>query len=140
MSADPGDLANLADIVLPPAVPFWPPAAGVWIVGAVAGAMLAVAGRRALRRYRADAYLRLAAKEIDDGLSPNGDGTDVAISAILKRAAMVAYGRERVASLTGAAWTEFLAASAPGAPAFALSGSWAKAWLSRQRGRVSREA
>lgn len=137
MSADPGDLANLADIVVPPPVSFWPPAIGVSIVAITAVAALAVFGWRALMRYRADAYLRRAAAEIDTLAEPSAP--DV-VSAILKRAAMVGYGRERVASLTGANWTAFLAATAPPGETFAFSGVWAKAWLRHQRGRVTREA
>lgn len=155
MSADPGDLANLADLALPAAISFWPPAAGVWIVGAAAAAALAVAGWRALQRYRADAYLRRAAAEIDAA----SDATEPSIvSAVLKRAAMVAYGRERVASLTGAAWTAFIVETAPaGKPMEVLTtgldalfstsehssarnsanlSAQAKAWLRGQRGRA----
>lgn len=138
MSADPGDLANLADLALPPPVSFWPPAIGVWIVAITALAALAIFCWRALIRYRADAYLRRAAAEIDAIADPSS--VPDAVSAILKRAAMVGYGRERVASLTGAAWTDFLAASAPPGDAFAFSGNWAKAWLRHQRGHVTREA
>ena len=157
MSADPGDLANLADLALPPVISFWPPAAGVWIVGAAAAAALAVAGWRALQRYRADAYLRRAAVEID-AAAGEGDGAD-AVSAVLKRAAMVCYGRERVASLTGTAWTAFIRETAPaGASTDRLAAGFdglfpegaktsaqdeaalvadAKSWLRSQRGRVS---
>lgn len=158
MSTDPGDLANLADLALPPAISFWPPAAGVLVLGAALGSALAVAGWRALQRYRRDAYLRRAADEIDASASHGS----AEVSAVLKRAAMVAYGRERVASLTGPAWMTFLAGSAPAGTAMdtlktGLQGSFspgnnppatgsdalaaeAKAWLRGQRGRVSGKA
>jgi len=157
MSADPGDLSNLADLALPPVISFWPPAAGVWIVGGAAVAASAVAGWRAWQRYRADAYLRRAAAEIDAA----AQGADVAgtVSAVLKRAAMVAYGREHAASLTGSSWMTFLRETAPaGKPVERLTGGLdalfaakegmsaqdqaalpaeAKAWLRGLRGRVS---
>ncbi len=107
MSGDAGDLANLADLALPPVVSFWPPAVGVWVVGATMVAALAVAGWRAWRRYRADAYLRRADAEVARATSIEQ------VSAVLKRAAMVAYGRERVASLTGASWGTFIRATTP---------------------------
>ncbi len=137
MSADPGDLANLADLALPPPVSFWPPAIGVWIVAATAFAAFAVFCWRVLKRHRADAYLRSAAAEIHALAEPTAPD---AVSAILKRAAMVGYGRERVASLTGANWTAFLAASAPPCVPFEFSRDRAKTWLRHQRGRVTREA
>lgn len=157
MSADPGDLANLADLVLPPAIAFWPPAAGVWILGGAAAAALSVAGWRALQRYRADAYLRRAAAEVE-AAARNGNG-EVAVSAVLKRAAMVAYGRERVASLSGDGWAAFIRETAPagaardrlaaglgalfsdGGPGSAADPAVltadARTWLRGQRGRVS---
>jgi hypothetical protein len=133
---------NLADLALPPPASFWPPAIGVWVVATTAFAVLAVFSWRALMRYRADAYLRRAAAEIDALAVPGQGGASApeAVSEILKRAAMVGYGRERVASLTGASWTDFLAASAPPGLTFEFSGGWAKAWLRHQRGRVMREA
>lgn len=151
MSGDPGDLANLADLVLPPAISFWPPAAGVWIVGGTAVAAVAVACWRGWQRYRADAYLRRALVELGKVSSAEQ------VSAVLKRAAMVAYGRERVASLTGAGWTSFIRETAPAgkpvdrltarfdglfAPASAADAASlsveARIWLRGQRGRVSR--
>ena len=159
MSSDPGDLANMADLALPEPISFWPPAAGVWIVGVTAGAMLAVMAGRALRRYRADAYLRRAEAEID-ALAGGDDGTTEAISAVLKRVAIVAYGRERVASLTGQGWAAFITQttpagsqtvdltesladiSAPGGRVSEASAlvAQAKNWLRGQRGRGAKEA
>jgi len=154
--SDPGDLSRLADLALPPLVPFWPPAAGVWIVGCAGLAALSVFGWQQWSRYRADAYLRAAAAELD-GLAAE-PVTAEAISAVLKRAALVAHGRERVASLTGRSWSAFLAETAPdslqiaaltaaiaGAPAAArpVSGeiiAQARSWLRGQRGRLQTEA
>ena len=154
MSGDPGDLANLADLALPPAISFWPPAAGIWIVGAAAFAALTVAGWRSWQRYRADAYLRQAEAELTRASSVEQ------VSAALKRAALVAFGRDRVASLTGRAWSAFLRETAPArltmdrlagrldgllatdgraeAQDAAPVSAEARAWLRGLRGRVSR--
>lgn len=161
MSSDPGDLANMADLALPEPISFWPPAAGVWIVGAMTVAMLAVASWRALQRYRADAYLRRATAEID-ALGPDDTNAPEAVSAILKRAAIVAYGREEVAVLTGPGWAAFIAQTTPAGvqmtdlttrladlfapnPAAASTGTsalvaQARAWLGGQRGRATKRA
>jgi len=161
MSSDPGDLANMADLALPEPISFWPPAAGVWIVGAMTVAMLAVASWRALQRYRADAYLRCAATEID-ALSQSDGTIDEAVSAIIKRAAIIAYGREAVAALTGAAWANFITRTTPAGvqtagltarlecmfsppEATAMTGDHAliaeaKAWLRGQRGQAEKGA
>lgn len=163
MSGDRGDLSGLADLALPPAVSFWPPAAGIWIAGGAAAAMLSVAGWRVLQRYRADAYLRAAIAEIEAaaaGAEPGRADMAESVSTILKRAAMAGFGREQVAALTGAAWISFLAQTAPPgartdilserlARLFAEAGgsmdgetavlvSQAKAWLRGQRGRAGR--
>ncbi|KRE06700.1 hypothetical protein ASE63_23620 [Bosea sp. Root381] len=149
MSSDPGDLANLADLALPPPVSFWPPAPGVWIVGGTLLAMLLVAAWQAARRYQADAYLREAHAELDRlGPAPSIEG----VSEILKRAALVAFGRAHVASLTGKSWGDFLIGTTscpvddlvarlngPGPHANDRAAAQAHGWLRDQRGRVSRE-
>ena len=124
-----------------------------------AGAMLAVMAWRALRRYRADAYLRRAEAEID-ALHEGDAGTTEAVSAVLKRAAIVAYGRAEVASLTGEGWTAFITHTSPAgsqtvdlterladisAPGGRVSEAGAlvaqaKNWLRGQRGRGAKEA
>lgn len=159
MSSDPGDLANMADLALPEPISFWPPAAGVWIVGVTIGVMLAVMAWRILRRYRADAYLRRAEAEIDALAGGDARSTE-AVSAVLKRAAIVAYGREEAASLTGEGWAAFITQtspagsqtgdlteslatmSAPGrrVPEAGALVAEAKGWLHGQRGRAGKEA
>jgi len=110
------DLANLADIVLTAPPPWWPPAPGVWIVAGALVAALTVALWRCLRRYQANAFLRRAAVELDAVAArswPDAAAMETAVSSILKRVALVVYGRGQVAELTGAAWMEFLARTTP---------------------------
>ena len=102
MNGDPADLSNLRDIVLPPAVPWWPPAYGWWLIAAGLLAAALIASIRAYKRYVANAYRREAIQELDTLSDATG------IMPLLKRAAMVAYGREMVASLTGSALLAFL--------------------------------
>lgn len=115
MSGDPGSLTNLRDLALPQVVSFWPPAPGIWILGAACAAVLAIILWRAVQRYRALAYRRAAIAELEalGGEIDRGGPTSVAhVSAILKRVAMVDYGRELVAPLSGEAWADFVASKA----------------------------
>ncbi|MDH7799857.1 MULTISPECIES: DUF4381 domain-containing protein [unclassified Beijerinckia] len=115
MSDDPGSLANLRDLALPPEVSFWPPAPGLWIVTAACGALLAIMLWRMVQRYRATAYRRAAIAELNAIAAGIGRGDPAIverISAILKRVAMVDYGREQVAFLSGLAWADFIKAKA----------------------------
>ena len=111
--SDAGDLANIRDLALPAQISFWPPAAGVWIVAGAALAVLAVVLWRGAERYRAAAYKRAAIEELR---AIGIDDPDLVerVSAILKRVAMVGYGRARVASLTGKAWADFVAGAGSG--------------------------
>lgn len=107
MRADPADLANLHDIVLPDEVPWWPPAPG-WIV--LATILLATAIYyliRAFRRWKADAYRRAALRELSSAASPE------AIAEILRRTALAIAPRETVATLVGETWIDWLAARSP---------------------------
>ncbi|CAH1668846.1 MULTISPECIES: DUF4381 domain-containing protein [unclassified Chelatococcus] len=107
-TTDPADLANLRDIVLPPAIPYWPPASGWWILGLVLLACLAILIARMIARYRHNGYRRAALRELR-AIGPATDtGRAQATSAVLKRAALVAFPRENVAALTGEPWLSFL--------------------------------
>lgn len=99
--SDPSDLSNLRDIVAPPAVSFWPPAPGWWIVGAACVLAAGFAVAAAVRHWQRNAYRREALRALE-----MAEARDV--SAILKRAALAAFPREQVASLSGAAWIAFL--------------------------------
>ena len=104
---DPADLSHLADIVVPPPVPWWPPAPGWWILATGCLAALAMSAAVALGRYQRNAYRRAALAELA-AVNVDGPAAAAAISAVLKRVALVAYPRSEVASLTGAAWLAFL--------------------------------
>ncbi len=106
---DPGSLDRLHDIAVPPPVPWWPPAPG-WLV--IGGFLLAVVGLGCWGRYlrwRHDAYRREALRRLDQilGESP-GLSSLPAIAELVKRVALAAYPRGRVASLTGEPWLVFL--------------------------------
>ena len=106
--ADPADLSNLRDIVLPPPVSFWPPAPGWWIVGAALLAASLFLLAKQVARYRRNAYRRAALKELDR-IGPVADAaTAQRVSTILKRTALAAFPRTEVAHLSGPAWLAFL--------------------------------
>lgn len=95
-------LSDLQDIVLPAVPPFWPPAQGFWILLflLVVSAISFWRWRRML--YRKDAYRRA-------GLELLGQAHSVRdVSLVLKRVALAAWPRDRVASLYGSEWADFL--------------------------------
>lgn len=108
MSADPSDLSNLRDIVLPPPVSYWPPAAGWWILATALAALLALLLARWIIRYRHDAYRRQALRELAALPAPLDATGAQSLSAILKRTALVAFPRAETARLTGREWLRFL--------------------------------
>lgn len=106
--SDPADLSNLRDIVVPPDVPLWPPAPGWWIVGAAAVSSAVVLAAMVVLRYRRNAYRRAALHTLAEVEHlPPGEAAQ-RITAVLKRAALVAYPRAEVAKLSGEAWLGFL--------------------------------
>jgi len=105
MNPDPASLANLRDIVTPPLVPWWPPAPGWWFLLAALSVITVVVAVHRWRRWRANAYRRAALRAI------RGAGSAASVAEILKRVVLVAYPRTQVASLTGSAWVNWLAAT-----------------------------
>ncbi len=104
---DGKDLVTLLDMLKPipePApISMWP-ATQAWIwLGLALLVLLGWAGWRIHRHWTANAYRRAALVE----LKAAGDDP-VAIAAILRRAALVAYPRRQVAGLVGAEWLSFL--------------------------------
>lgn len=108
-------LAELRGIHLPDPVGFWPPAPGWWALGALVLALAVGAWLWTRRRRRNVA--RHALRELDAlAIAPGmGDlqSLATAVSALLRRVALLRYGRTRVASLHGRAWQDFLSETAP---------------------------
>jgi len=117
MPDDVASLANLHDIVVPAPVPWWPPAAG-WFVLALAllsligWAAVALYRRHRARRYREAAMVELSAIEAGVRDPETRAGALETLPALLKRTALACWPRDRVASLTDAAWWRFLDDSA----------------------------
>ncbi|GAA5121260.1 DUF4381 domain-containing protein [Luteolibacter yonseiensis] len=103
MKEDPASLDRLHDLVLPPPVPWWPPAPGWMILLAVLAVLCLMFLVSRFMRWQADRYRREALALLDDPATPPAEW-----SAILKRAALAAWPREQTAHLTGKDWLAFL--------------------------------
>lgn len=100
-------LDRLHDIVLPPEVPWWPPAPGWYLVLGILLLLVLVLGHRAWQRYQANAYRRAALREL-------AVAQDVpSIAELLRRTALAVAPREEIAALTGDAWLDWLSARSP---------------------------
>jgi hypothetical protein len=113
MSADPTSLDNLFDIVTPPAVPWWPPAPGWFVVGGAAVVLVIRLAWWAWKRWRAAAYRRAALAEWQRlktrAADPEERGAALRqLPELIKRTALAAFPRDEVASLSGTAWLQFL--------------------------------
>jgi hypothetical protein len=103
MNSDPTSLDNLRDIVVPPSVPWWPPATGWWIVFALVTLAVAVFAWRKWRDWHANAYRRAAMRELHAATCA------AEVAEILKRTVLVAYPRADVAAMSGGKWCRWLA-------------------------------
>ncbi|MCC6491571.1 MAG: DUF4381 domain-containing protein [Pirellulales bacterium] len=122
MTPDPASLDRLHDIVSPPPAPWWPPAPGWWIVAAVAIYLAILGAVRWLHAWQQNRYRRDALRELHairrSAVDPPGQTVAVRqLAELLKRTALSAWPRQRVASLTGLPWRQFLDSTA-GSQAF----------------------
>jgi hypothetical protein len=104
MNPDPASLDRLNDLVPPPAVAWWPPAPGWYVVLALLTLAAAWLGWRFWKRRRADAYRRIALHELSTLREAQ------AIAELLRRTALATVSRSVIAGMTGIAWTDWLAA------------------------------
>lgn len=126
-------LEALRDIHLPEPVSWWPPAPGWWLLALVALAVLVLAPWALHRHLRKRRQLGRVLAEVDTleaAYRRSGDAQALCsgLSLVLKRVALAAWPRERVAGLTGRAWLEFLDDSGGGGafangPGQALAGA-----------------
>jgi len=113
MTQDTASLANLQDIVIPQAVSWWPPAPGWYGIGLLVllglGWLLFAWRRRwVAQRYRRQALVELGG--LQDALkNPEQRQSALAkVPVLLKRVALAAWPRPRVAELSGPDWWRFL--------------------------------
>jgi Domain of unknown function (DUF4381) len=95
-------LERLHDVVLPAAVPWWPPAPGWYVVLALLLALAGWLAWRIWRSRRANAYRRAALRELA------GLHEAPAIAELLRRTALAGAARRSVAAHTGTGWTDWL--------------------------------
>lgn len=115
-------LEQLRPLHPPPEVGLWPPAPGWWLLALLLLGLLCygfwrLRRHRCRNRYRSQALIELTA--LYHHYQQHGDQGRYLQQAgeLLRRAALAAYPRERVAGLQGEAWTRFLAETG-GLPAF----------------------
>jgi hypothetical protein len=113
-------LDKLADIAVPPPVPWLPQTWGWAALGVVLAVLVVWAGIRWRRRRKANRYRVEALAELTRLEAKLGDQTEraealAAMLGLLKRVALAAWPRAEVASLSGAAWVKFLREHVPGA-------------------------
>ncbi len=102
---------QLRDIHLPAEPGFWPPAPGWWILAVLLLVLLFWITRMGLRRYRLrrqrQRILAMLA-DLEEDSSTITPERIARISSLLRRLALMHYPRQRVASLIGADWLQFL--------------------------------
>ncbi len=112
-SLDPASLQNLNDIVLPVPVAWWPLAIGWYFLSGLVLIVLAWLVYRLLQRWVNNRYRRAALRQLQllaerIQSTQERDANLGQIPILLKRAALCAYPRRRVAFLTGKDWVDFL--------------------------------
>ena len=100
-------LDRLHDIALPPAVAWWPPAPGWYVVFTLALVAAAWMAFRAWKRWQSNAYRREAVRELASL------GSSAAIAELLRRTALAIAPRSVIAEKSGTAWLDWLAAQFP---------------------------
>jgi hypothetical protein len=113
MNPDPTSLDRLHDIVAPPPVPWWPPAPGwYYVMGATLLVLVVLLVRGFVawqrNRYRREALAALAREERLLADPARRNAALAALAELLKRTAITAFSRTRVAALTGTEWYAFL--------------------------------
>ena len=107
-------IRTMKDIVLPAPVSWFPQTWGWAAVGIVLLAAVFAWGAFAVVHFRRNAYRRRALKVLDQIVQssksdPSGGEYAAELAVLMKRVALAAWGRERVAHLSGRDWADFIA-------------------------------
>ena len=120
-------ITGLEPIIAPGRVPFWPPAPGWYVVAGVVLLLLFYAIYLTIKKRKKNRY-RTQALNILKGIR-EGERTETGpkeineLNQLLKITALAAFSRERVASLSGNEWLEFLEFTCPGTTFTAAPGN-----------------
>jgi hypothetical protein len=116
-------LQDLKDISTPPAIEFWPPAYGWWLLVllVVIGICLLTIWLVKVRKVRR--AKRQALRSLQQINSSNLDCTSQ-LNQLLKRVAMTYFPNKNVQEMHGEKWTEFLVNTLPNKKAKELTGSF----------------
>jgi hypothetical protein len=110
-------LGDFIEVVAPLPISWWPQTVGWWWLAGIIAIVAARRGWGRLRRWYRNRYRREAETRLRQLEGTAGGPALVAeINRLLKLTAMVAYSRERVASLSGDGWVGFLNGHCPAAP------------------------
>jgi hypothetical protein len=110
---NPDLLSQLRDIHAAPAVPWWPPAPGWWVLALLALVFLGWLGRRGLARYRIRQRRKQMLGWIDHlnaHVDPQRDPQAYlsTLNRIFKLVALRAFPGQHCAALAGQDWADFL--------------------------------
>lgn len=105
-------IEGIAPLIEPAELTTWPPAPGWFFLAGLLLLLLLFGIIRWIRQYRQNRYRREALEHLTRiaGEAENGPGQQhvQVINRLLKHTALQAYPREKVASLSGTEWMEFL--------------------------------
>jgi len=101
-----GSLDLMHDIIVPPAISFWPLAPGWYALALIVLAYVLHLALKLWTQYRENAYRREALDELS--LNEEGTAEMERLLTLMKRVALQHFGRENVAALSGTLWWEFV--------------------------------
>jgi len=101
VAAEVLDFDDMHDIVVSDSVSWWPLAPGWYVVMILLAIAMVWYGFQGWKKWKANQYRRDALRELD-GVSPTE------FPSLVKRVAVSVWPREKVATLSGDAWLQFL--------------------------------
>jgi hypothetical protein len=104
-------LELMHDVVTPEPVPWLPQTVGWWVLAAWLLAVVLLVARHAHRTWQGNRYRREALAALSSIEAQPGKNGAAQLAVLLKRTALAAYPRDKVAHLYGAEWAGFLSES-----------------------------
>lgn len=107
------ELAKLKDAHELAPISWWPPALGWWLVAGVILGLLSLLLIKGYPRWRLRRYRRFFLQQLNRVQAKNDARQIQRLNLLIKKMALLAFPREQVAGLTGAAWAAFLLEHGP---------------------------